>query len=110
MSEDLPSSGEPGVAPPAPGSLPRGAMWPEHAEQAPFRGAEGDTSTPASPARKRLAFVAVGIMVVGLVLVGLAVVRTSWLLLACGVVVGAVGVVLAVRARIMEDVSVSDSP
>lgn len=110
MSDELPSSGDPGTRPPVPGSLPRPAMWPRGARQTPFDGAEEDTATPPTPARRRLAYIAVAIMIAGVVLVGLSLVATSWLLLAVGVVLGVVGAVLALRARIMEDVSVSDSP
>lgn len=110
MSDDLPTSGDPGVAPPVPGSLPRPAMWADGTQETPFRGMEGDTATPPSTGRKRLAFVAVAIMVAGVVLVGLSVALTSWTLLAAGVVIGACGAVLALRVRIMDDVSVSDSP
>lgn len=107
---DLPDSGEPGRTPPTPGMLPTPAMWPDGAVEAPFDGAAEDTATPPSPGRKRTAYVAVALMVVGVVVVGLALVVTSWLVLAVGLVVGAVGMSLAWRARIMEDVSVSDSP
>lgn len=110
MSDDLPSSGDPGVAPPAPGSLPRPAMWPQGATETPFRGAEEDTSTPPGPGRRRLAYVAVAIMIVGVALVGLSVAATSWTLLVVGLVIGAAGAVLALRIGIMDDVSVSDSP
>ena len=110
MARDLPDSGEPGVAPPAPGSLPRPRLWPTGAGEAPFVGAEEDTATPPSSGRRRLAWVAVALMVLGVLLVGLAVVVTSWLPLVAGVVVGLVGCGLAWRAQIMEDVTVSDSP
>ena len=110
MSDDLPASGDPGTRPPAPGSLPRPAMWPPGAEQTPFDGAEEDTATPPSPARRRAAYAGVALMIVGVVLVGFAVALTSWLLLVLGLVIGGAGAVVALKARIMEDVSVSDSP
>jgi MFS family permease len=110
MSEDLPDSGEPGLAPPAPGSLPRPAMWPDSTVGAPFSGAEDDTATPPSPGRRKLAYAGVAAMILAVVLVGLAVVTTSWVVLAVGLVIGLAGAVVAVRAGIMEDVSVSDSP
>ncbi len=85
-------------------------MWPRGTGEQPFRGAERDTATPPSAGRRRLAFVAVAVMVVGALLVGLAVVMTTWWPAVAGVVVGLAGAVLAVRVRILQDVSVSDSP
>jgi MFS family permease len=108
MSDDLPSSGDPGRRPPAPGSLPRPEMWPAGGGQTPFDRTEGDTATPPSPGRKRAAWAAVVTMLLGAVLVALAVARTSWVLLVAGVVVGLVGAAVAYKVRIMEDVSVSD--
>ena len=110
MSEDLPDSGEPGIAPPVPGSLPRPAMWPAGATETPFDGAEDDTATPPSQARRRVSYAGVGAMIVAVVVVGLAVVTTSWAIFAVGLVLGAVGAVVALKAGIMNDVSVSDSP
>lgn len=102
------SSGDPGRRPPAPGSLPRPALWPGRTGAAPFDGAEPDTAVPTTPRQRRLAWLAVALMVVGTVLVGLAVALPSWVAAGAGLVIGAVGMVLAWRARIMEDVSVSD--
>lgn len=110
MSDDLPASGEPGLAPPTPGSLPRPAMWPAGAQGTPFDGAAEDTATPPSAGRRRVAFLAVAVMIVGVVLVGLSAVQTSWTLLVVGLVVGALGGGMGLRVRIMEDVSVSGSP
>ena len=110
MSEDLPSSGEPGVPPPAPGSLPRPALWPAGTTETPFRGAEDDTATPPSPARRKVSYAGVGLLIVAVVLIGLAVVLTSWPLLVAGLVLGALGGGVALKAGIMNDVSVSDSP
>lgn len=110
MSDDLPSSGEPGLRPPAPGDLPRPALWSPGLPEAPFDGAQEDTADPPTPARRKLAWIAVALMLLGVALVGVALVATSWTALAVAVLVGVVGVVLALRARIMEDVSVSDSP
>lgn len=110
MSSDLPASGDPGVRPPVPGSLPRPVMWPPGAEGTPFDGAEEDTATPPSPRRRKVAYAGVGLMVVAVIVLGLGVALTSWPLLAVGLVVGGVGAALAWRAGIMEDVSISDSP
>ena len=107
--DDLPSSGDPGVAPPAAGSLPRPAMWPEQAREAPFDGLAADTATPPTPGRRKVAYGGAALMVVAAVLVGLSVVATSWVLLAVGLVLGVTGAVVAFKAGIMEDVSVSDS-
>ncbi len=85
-------------------------MWPDGAVDVPFDGAQGDTSTPPSARRRRVGWLAVALMVLGVVLVGLAVVRGSVAPAVAGVLVGAAGAVLAWRAGIMEDVSVSDSP
>lgn len=110
MTSDLPDSGEPGIAPPTNAGLPRPAMWPAGAERQPFDDIEEDTETPAGPGRRSAVWLAVGLMVAGAVLVGLAVVMMAWPPAVAGVLVGGVGAVLALRARIMEDVSVSDSP
>lgn len=49
-------------------------------------------------------------MIVGAVLVGLFVATTWWPLLPIGLVVAAVGAVIAWKANIMADVSATDSP
>lgn len=94
-----------------PSALPRpklfGEPMPGQQPRA-FEGLEEERST-ASPG-SRPAYVAVGVMVVGVMLVGLCAVLLSWPLLVAGVLVGSVGIVLARRARIMQDVSVTDSP
>lgn len=110
VSDDLPDSGETGVRPPSPASLPRPALWPRGARDAPFRGAAEDTATPPGPGRRKVAWVAVALMLVGAVCLGAAVAFRSWLPAGVGVVVGLVGVVVAWRVRIMQDVSISDSP
>lgn len=110
MTDDLPASGDPGTQPPSSAALPRPAMWPQGGTGAPFDGAQEDTATPPGTTRKRVAWAAVAAMVVGVVLLGLAAVTRSWGLAASGAALGAVGAVVAMRARIMEDVSVSDSP
>jgi len=110
MDDDLPSSGEPGLSPPRPGSLPRPALWSAGTGDTPFRGAQEDTADPPAPGRRKVAAFAILIMVVGVVLLGVAVATLSWPAALAGVVVGSAGAVLGVRVRIMEDVSVSDSP
>ncbi len=104
MNDDLPSSGEPGVRPPVPGSLPRPAMWPAGARETPFDGAEEDTTVPATPNRRKVAWVAVAVMVLGVSMVGLAFVTVSWQVALTGILIGAVGAALALKVRIMEDV------
>ena len=87
--------------------LPRPAMWPPGATDTPFSTVEDDTAPPETPGRGRLAWVAVGLVVVGVVLLGLAVALTSWVPAVAGVVLGLAGMVLAYRARIFEDVSLT---
>lgn len=93
--------------PAAADGLPRPEMWPAGAGETPFTGIEddedGDRSGSLAPA-----WVAVGLMVVGVVLVGLAFVLQSWVPAVVGVVVGVTGLVLALRARIFEDVKLTD--
>jgi hypothetical protein len=99
MTDEQPPTGDPV-------GLPRPEMWPVGATDQPFRGIEDEPDEDA-PSRPHLAWVAVGLMVAGAVLVGLAVVLQSWVPLAAGVVVGLVGLVLALRARIFQDVKLS---
>ncbi len=86
-------------------------MWPAGAVDAPFTGLEesGDPHGAGRPSasRRHLAWVAVGLMVVGVALLAAAVVLRSWLPAVAGVVLGLVGTVLAYRAQILEDVSLS---
>lgn len=110
MSDDLPSSGEPGVRPPMPGSLPRPAMWPDGIRDAPFRVGQDDSPPPPSPTKRTLAWVAVAAIVVGLILIGIAMVTTSWPIGIAGIVIAVLGAVVGLRAQIMEAVSVTDSP
>lgn len=110
MNDDLPDSGEPGLSPPAPGSLPHPEMWPDGDVGRPFRGVAEDSPSKVPSGRRKLAYLAVAIVIVGALFVAFAIVTTSWTWCIVGVVVGAVGVVLALRSRIMEGVSVTDSP
>ena len=94
-----------------PASLPRPKLYAEpRPGQQPvaFSGLEEQESN-AGPGSVP-AFVAVAVMILGVVLVAAFVLTMSWPLLAAGLVVGAIGVVLALKARIMQDVSVTDSP
>lgn len=84
-------------APPRPGEQPQA-----------FRGLAEENSPPAPS--KKPAWFAVGLMIVGVVLVGLFVATTEWPLLLAGLVVGAIGVLIAWKAQIMATVSVTDSP
>lgn len=93
-----------------PSTLARPRMWsaPPPGEQA-----QGFTSVaPPTGGRhdKGPAWVAVTLMAAGVVLCGVAVGVQHWQPLVVGLLVGAVGIVLAARARIMEDVSTSDDP
>lgn len=109
----LPDSGDPGRRPPRPDELPKPALWPEpvigHQPEA-FEGTAEESAPHPAPGQKRLAFVAVALMLLGVIGLGVAVALTSWLALALGLVVGGAGAVIALRARIMEDVSISDTP
>jgi hypothetical protein len=87
--------------------LPRPEMWPAGATDTPFTGIEDQEPDDSAPARPHLAWVAVGLMIAGAVLVGLAVALRSWVPLVAGVVVGVTGLVLALRAKIFQDVSLS---
>jgi|GEM_PF-977805 len=85
-------------------------MW-----SAPPPGEQARGFTSVAPAGveahdKRPAWVAVALMVVGVVLCGVAVGVYRWEPLVAGLVVGAVGLLLASRTRILDDVSTSDDP
>lgn len=93
-----------------PSSLARPAMW---AAPPPGEQAQGFTSVsrPTSGHHaKRPAWVAVAVMALGIVLCGVAVALYRWEPLALGIPIGLTGVVLAARARIMDDISTSDDP
>lgn len=107
MSEELPTSGEPGVPRPSPADLPRPALWPRGATR-PFSGRRDGTAERPSRGQQVGAWVGTALMVLGVVLLGLALVLPSWPAAAAGLAVGVVGVGVAVRSRILEDVSVSD--
>ncbi len=49
-------------------------------------------------------------MIAGVIMIGIFMITIRWSLLIIGLVIGAVGAVLARRARITQDVSVTDSP
>lgn len=94
-----------------PSTLPRPVLFadPRPGEQPQaFRGL-AEESSPKRPSAKP-AFAAVAVMIVGAVMIGFALITTRWSLLVIGLAVGAVGAVLARRAHIMQDVSVTDSP
>lgn len=94
-----------------PSTLPRPVLFadPRPGEQPQaVRGLAEESSPKRSSAKP--AFVAVALMVVGVVLVGVSLITTRWSLLIIGFALGAVGAVLARRAHIMQDVSVTDSP
>lgn len=94
-----------------PSTLPRPVLFadPRPGEQPQaFRGL-AEESSPKRPSTKP-AFAAVALMIVGVGLIGVSLITTRWPLLIVGVALGAVGAVLARRAHIMQDVSVTDSP
>jgi len=111
--EQVLTSGDPGVRPPDPDALPRPALWspPAPGSQArAFSGLEEDSATPVSREGWRSAWLAVGLMLVGAVLLGIAFVTRAPVVAVLAVLVGGAGAVLAWKFKIMEDVSVEDSP
>jgi len=98
-----------------PADLPRPALWPAPSPGSQPVGAprrQGDEAAHAQAVRSRLslAWTGVGLMILGAVLLGLAViVRELWPLVA-GLVIGAAGGVVALKAGIMNDVSEGESP
>ncbi len=105
-------SSTPAAAPLAdPATLPRPRLFPLPApgeQPQAFRGLEDEDTSP--PPHARSSWVAVLTMIVGVLLTAAFFLTLSWPLLAAGVVVGLVGVYLAVKAKIMDEVSVTDSP
>lgn len=102
-----PGSGDPGVRPPDPTSLPRPALWPDPAPGQPpkaYSRLSDDAATQASPSNLRSAWFAVALMVLGAALVGVAFALPSVWPAVLGVVVGGAGAVIGWRARIMETV------
>ena len=92
-----------------PATLPRPKLYanpPAGQQPQAFHG-RADEQASGRPG-KASAFVAVGLMILGVILVGLFVATVQWPLLVLGLLVGAGGAVLAVKVRIMEDVSVAD--
>lgn len=70
--------------------------------------AESEASSPTK-AQRVMSWVAVGLMLLGVITCAVAFVGRSWPLGAVGVVVGAVGAVLALRFHILDEVSVTQT-
>lgn len=107
----MPGSGDAGVRPPDPGSLPRPALWPAPptGQQArAFSGLEDESATPVPTGSWRSAWLAVGLLVLGAVLLGVALVTQLPVVALVAVLVGGAGAVLAWKARIMETVTVDE--
>ena len=96
-----------------PAALPRPALWPAPPPGQPARAFDGlaeERARAVTRDRWRSSWLAVGLMLVGAVLVGLALALQVLLVGVAGVLVGGSGVALAWKVRLMEDVSVEDSP
>ena len=93
-----------------PSSLPRPAMWspPPPGEQA--QGFTSVTPPPDGEHHRAPAWVAIALMVVGVVLGGVGIGVYHWQPFVAGLLVASVGMLLAVKARVMDDVSTSDDP
>lgn len=111
MSDTLPS-GESGRLR-DPSELPHPVMWPEPprgAQPVPISGRDkGGPEEEIAKRREPMAWAGIAALVVAVVLLGFAVGRQSLILLAIGVVLGAVGGVLALKARIMDGATVGQS-
>ncbi len=110
----LPASGD-GRPPPSPDALPHPALWsdaqPGRAAAAYDGKAEDGADVPQrTRGRLLVTWGAVLTMVVGAVLVGLGVALPSVPLAGLGVVVGLVGAAVALKAKVLDAVSVGDSP
>ena len=70
---------------------------------------ESDAPSP-SKTQRRVSWVAVVLLLAGLIVCAAAFVARFWPLGAAGVVLGAVGAVLAVTFRVLDEVSVSQTP
>ena len=101
-------SGESG-RPVDPASLPRPALWaePKPGEQPVAVRGKADENADAR-AHVTQAYVGVGLMCLGLVLLAVAAVVRAWPPAVLGLVVGAVGVAVALRARVMEAATVGE--
>ncbi len=106
----LPDSGEPGATRPVPGSLPRPELWPPGTQERPYARREEQGASRPSAGQRRLIWLSVALLVVAAVVLGLAVLVARWWPVAVAVVLGVAGAVLGLRSRILQDVSVTDSP
>ena len=100
-------SGDPGVRPPDPASLPRPALWPDPPAGQPARAysrLEQPSTAPVPPGSWRSAWLAVGLLVLAAALVGVAFVVQSLWPAVVAVLVGIAGAVVAWKARLMETV------
>lgn len=110
----LPDSGD-GLPPPRPDALPHPALWSDAAPGRPARAYEGAAEDDAEvPPRTRgrllVTWAAVVAMIVGAVVVGIAFVTRSPVLAGAGVLLGLAGLVVALKARVLDAVSVGQSP
>jgi len=105
-------------AAPAPPVQPAPELWSVPVgggEPRPFSSradAQSDAQGDQENARAKLpwAWLSVALMIAGAVVVGLAIVLVSWPLAGAGAAVGAIGAGLALRVRILSDVSLGQSP
>ncbi len=100
-------SGDPGVRPPDPASLPRPALWPAPPTGQPAKAysrVEEPVAPPVPPDDWRTAWVAVALLVLAVVLMGVAFVMQSPWPAVLSVLVGLAGGAFAWKGRLMETV------
>lgn len=104
---------DPGTRPPRPDELPRPALWPEPRpgeQPRPFDGLAEEPKSGGGPHGMGGAWVAVAVMIAGAVLIAIAIVLVNLWWAVAGIVVGLAGAGLAVRSRILSDVTLGQHP
>jgi hypothetical protein len=111
MSDKLPS-GETGTLR-DPADLPRPALWSKPApgqQPVPISGREeGGEKEEIAHRRLPLGWAGIGVLVVAAIVLGFAVGKQSWLLVAIGVALAALGGSLVLKSRLMDAATVGQS-